>query len=504
MASKQHKLYWASSYDRGLDLLLYMWPDIKKKYPDAELHVCYGWNLFDVANHNNPERMKWKENVQRMMEQDGIVHHGRIGQDELKKLRKQCGIWAYPTYFTEINCITGLECQRDGCVPVTMTLAALDETVQSGIKIEGNIRDIKVQEKFQKELIDLMGDKKRWKEEQKKGNKHAQKYYWNNIANTWDTYFKEKLGQPKVSVVTITIREGWWNTMAENIANQTYKVHEWIILDDHEEDRSEIAKKYADKYGINIKYIRGDKVLGKYKRRCGLVRANNKAWKNVEGELVVWLQDFIYMPDRGIEMLVDVYRHNPNALIAPVDIYYYAKETNKKNKEDWWNGDLGILEKESWRNIRLKHVGLRKTDNPLDFEMNYSATPKHIIDKLNGWWEFFDDGLGFDNTEIADRALEMGYDIVIDDRNIAKCIDLWPQIGGTKQNITDRERLLNVPRWIWFKRQKFDPVRDEKIDAKISLPFDVPKDVSNKKASQWIMKNGFSIAKKWKDGSNNT
>ena len=50
---KHHKLWWQSSYDRGLDILLYLWPDIKQAYPDAELGVAYGWDLFlKVASGN--------------------------------------------------------------------------------------------------------------------------------------------------------------------------------------------------------------------------------------------------------------------------------------------------------------------------------------------------------------------------------------------------------------------------------------------------------------------
>ena len=63
--------------------------------------------------------------------------------------------------------------------------------------------------------------------------------------------------------------------MAKNLSKQTYKNFEWVIVDDYKEDRSETAKKYAEKYGITIKYVRGDKALGKYDRRHGLARANN-------------------------------------------------------------------------------------------------------------------------------------------------------------------------------------------------------------------------------------
>lgn len=187
---KQHKLIYASSYDRGLQHLLKMWPAIRAKYKDAELEIAYGWDLFDRVFSDNPERQAWKERMTTLMSQPGIKHHGRIGKLELKKLRQSCGIWAYPTDFTEINCITALECQRDGCVPVVCSLAALKETVQSGVKIDGDIYDDETYDAFLNALLDMMGDEKKWREEQEKGRAFAQNYSWEKIAAQWVDVFK--------------------------------------------------------------------------------------------------------------------------------------------------------------------------------------------------------------------------------------------------------------------------------------------------------------------------
>src|SRR3990167_6176349 len=466
MAFKQHKLFWCSSYDRGIQYLLFMWPDIKQAFPDAELHVAYGWDTFIQLSRGNPERMEWMRSVEALLKQPGITHYGRIGKKELAKVRQSCGIWAYPTDFKEINCISVLEAQSDGLGPVTISLAALQETVGSGIKVSGDIRDKKIQDAYLTELFLLMGDKERWEKESKKAKKFTNKYYWSTISGEWMKFFDKPISIPKVSVITPTIREGWWRIMAENLAGQTYKNMEWIIVDDYPTDRRAIAKKYAKCYKLDIRYFRGDKVTRYYTRQCGLVRANNKAWQNASGELLVWLQDFILIPDNGIEQLVDIYRHNPDALIAPVDIYYDATAPQLDNKEDWWAGKE-VLTKETWRNSRVKNQGIRESENPFDFEANYGAISKHILDKLNGWWQFMDDGLGYDNTEIAFRALKLGYRLIIDDTNIAKCINLWPIIGGTPQNIVKRDRALNPPRYEWLARNtnscKLPIIRDEKL-----------------------------------------
>jgi len=503
MASKNHTLFWGSSYDRGLDNLLFIWPDIRQAFPDAELHVAYGWDLFDKAAAGNPERQAWKKSVVQLLKQPGITEYGRVSKLQLSGIRKRCGIWAYPTNFQEINCITALETQADGLVPVTMALAALKETAKHGILVEGDIKDVETQQKYLKELLDLMGDEKRWKKMSNKCRKFTNTYHWMTVANRWIEYFKEPISNPKVSVLTPTIREGWFNLMAENLSKQTYKNFEWIIIDDYKEDRSKIAEKYAKKYNLTIHYLRGVKAYSPsaYPRKCGLVAANNLGWKKATGELLVWLQDFIVIPENGIEQLVDIYRHNPDALIAPTDIYYDCLTPVMDDKEDWWLGKTDILTKETWRNVRNKYLGMRESDNPFDWEANYGAIPKKILDELNGFWQFMDDGLGHDNLEICYRAMKLGYRLIVDDTNVAKCNNLWPFIGGTSQNITSRERMLNPPRWEWLKLKTENgelPIRrDEKLDDSIKLYFKVPEDVEDKDCSEWITQHTDEIVRGW-------
>lgn len=191
MAFRQHKLLWASSYDRGLQHLLKMWPDIKKAYPDATLDIFYGWGLFATRFADNPERMAWMDRINNQMQQDGITHHGRVGKKELNDATKKCGIWAYPTDFDEINCITALNCQKYGCVPCVINKAALKETVGSGVKVDGDIYDPETYDLYLKELLDLMGDEKRWKQEQKKGKVFAKDFGWSLIADSWIQEFTD-------------------------------------------------------------------------------------------------------------------------------------------------------------------------------------------------------------------------------------------------------------------------------------------------------------------------
>jgi len=190
--NKPTKVIYTSSYDRGLEHLLKIWPGVKKAVPEAELDVYYGWTLFKRFYGDNPERMAWMNKMNKMMEADGINHMGRVSQDEIHKVMATAGVWAYPTHFGEISCITAMKAQMLGCVPVVIEYAALETTVQHGVKVQGDIYDKEVREKFRDELIALLKDPKRQEEIRGPMMKWANKEYtWTNVAVQWDEDFKK-------------------------------------------------------------------------------------------------------------------------------------------------------------------------------------------------------------------------------------------------------------------------------------------------------------------------
>lgn len=500
----KHTLFWGSSYDRGLDVLLFIWPDVLAVYPETQLHIAYGWDLFDKATANNPERQEWKRNVQLLMEQANITHHGRVGKHELEKIRKQCTIWAYPTYFTEINCITALEAQKDGIVPVTMTLGALKETAKHGVLIDGDISKPEVLETYKNELLSLMGDTKRYKQLSHECQKFARKHDWSRTAEKWLPAFEDSdYSDTRVTIYTPTVREGFWNVMADNLSKQTHTNFEWLIVDDRKDNRAKIASKYAHKYNLSIRYFRGQK--GVSKRTYSLAQANNIAIDNATGELFVFLQDFVLLQPDAIRQLVRESKRHPRDFIAPVDVYYAPKITpDTSNTEDWFNGETDVLGEFMRSNVRIVRQGLRESTVVTDFEQNFGAVPLSTLKALGGYYEFYDEALGWDDTEIIYRAKKLGYKLWIDEWNIATCIDHWGVLGkdegGTSVN---RTRRLNDPRFVWMveqiKKGKLPVVRDKTIDDSIDLQYTIPEEIDDEHAVEWMKKHIPEIVKKWGD-----
>lgn len=131
---KPKRIVYGSSYDRGLKELLEMWQEIKLAEPEAELRVFYGWDNMDKAIENGNQEMKeFKEYIEELFKQQGVTHLGRINHKEVAKEYLSAGVWAYPSWFPEISCITAMKAQAGGAIPVVTPTGALQETVKWGL-----------------------------------------------------------------------------------------------------------------------------------------------------------------------------------------------------------------------------------------------------------------------------------------------------------------------------------------------------------------------------------
>ena len=192
------RLIYASSPDRGLVYLLKNWHRVIKEVPDAELHIYYGFDLFDAIHRNNPARMQWKKQVMEMMKQPGITFHGRLGHQALHEEYAKAGIWAYPTDFEEISCISAMKAQALGAIPVVTNYAALQETVKNGVRVDVDITDDEGQKEYFDTLIELMTDAKSQQSLREPMMKFAKENFgWDRVAAEWNQEFKDWLNHPE-------------------------------------------------------------------------------------------------------------------------------------------------------------------------------------------------------------------------------------------------------------------------------------------------------------------
>lgn len=177
---KPYSVGYFSAYYRGLECLLDMWPSIKAQVPEATLDVYYGWESW-LALEGEDDFYHRMEKKFAECEDKGVTVHGRVSHKELAKAMKETQVWAYPTQFEEIHCITALKAQEAGCYPVVTNVAALKETVQCGDKI--NTRKIYTdeyqQQKFIKAVVTAL-------KEGKTGTP-VSSVDWSDVAQAWTT-----------------------------------------------------------------------------------------------------------------------------------------------------------------------------------------------------------------------------------------------------------------------------------------------------------------------------
>lgn len=116
-----------SAPDRGISTLTKMWPKILAAVPDAKCLWAYGWGTFDVGYRDDVKVMEWKTNLRKEMRRVGVEELGRINHRQVANLYLSANVWAYPTGFGEIDCISATKALAAGAIPVAMNFAALKE-----------------------------------------------------------------------------------------------------------------------------------------------------------------------------------------------------------------------------------------------------------------------------------------------------------------------------------------------------------------------------------------
>lgn len=151
------KIIHTSSPDRSLRYLLKSFAKAYELDPKLEFHAYYGFNNLDKLVKADPKG--WladiKKETEELMKHPGFVFHGRISQEDLYREFFSAGIWAYETDFNETSCISCMEAQACGAIPIYSPKYALGENVGHGVCIYGDASDPLTQARFAAEIYKM-------------------------------------------------------------------------------------------------------------------------------------------------------------------------------------------------------------------------------------------------------------------------------------------------------------------------------------------------------------
>lgn len=184
------KFVYSSSPDRGLWYLLQIWPQLRKKYKNATLSICYGTEQWTNAlkwSHGRIGEMALE--IENLLKQPGIKNLGKIGQDRLATLQLEADAWLYPfdpMSPTETGCITAVENAAAGN-PIFTTDA---DCMDSEFGEIGNIIPLPIEvDRFVENIIDVLEDTDYLEYQRRTARKFAEERDWGLISKKWEPLF---------------------------------------------------------------------------------------------------------------------------------------------------------------------------------------------------------------------------------------------------------------------------------------------------------------------------
>ncbi len=188
------RLIYCSTPARGLDVIVDVFPRIRRKFKSAELFV---FSDYEIYGFPKGEAAKRYPEMFKKMGQSGIHWVGNVKRPQLMEELQRAYILAYPSHFTECSSMATIEAQAAGAVPVSTRLAGLLDTIidgKTGILLPGNSRSFIYKWKYVNAVVDLLRNEEKWAAMSEAGKKWMfESFTWQKVAHVWDEFFKKAL-----------------------------------------------------------------------------------------------------------------------------------------------------------------------------------------------------------------------------------------------------------------------------------------------------------------------
>lgn len=182
---ERHRLIYVSRPERGLNVLLKLFPIIRSYIPTAELHL-YTYYL---------PGEKSIDEIWQHTQQPGVSIKGCLTKSALAREMAAARLMVYPSTFRETFCIAAVEAQAAGTPVIASRLAALPETVVDGISgclVSGEPGTDEFGRRFAETVITLLNDDISWQRLSDSAQSRSKQLYgWDGIAKEWVEEFQK-------------------------------------------------------------------------------------------------------------------------------------------------------------------------------------------------------------------------------------------------------------------------------------------------------------------------
>ena len=187
------RLIYTSRPERGLRVLLEMWPRLKARRPGLKLGVAW------YENAGADAQMKQLIGTLKceISKLEGVELLGALNKRGLYREMARAGVWVYPGTFPEVSCISAMEAAGCGTPAVASKYCALKETIaegESGLLIPGVPGSEEYAEAFEDAVVSLIEDREKWERLNAEGRARiTQSYQWRLIAEEWQKWIEGRL-----------------------------------------------------------------------------------------------------------------------------------------------------------------------------------------------------------------------------------------------------------------------------------------------------------------------
>lgn len=128
---KENTAIYCSSPDRGLEVLLKDYKQIKETHPKLKLKVAYGFSNLLACSGNSSNALSYRDYLIDSMERQGIEYLGALSKDNIEKEYWKAQYWILPLQRadSELFCLNALKTRYCGVIPIVNKIGALRNTV---------------------------------------------------------------------------------------------------------------------------------------------------------------------------------------------------------------------------------------------------------------------------------------------------------------------------------------------------------------------------------------
>lgn len=240
----------------------------------------------------------------------------------------------------------------------------------------------------------------------------------------------------KVSLLYVTNRPGGMDILKGNLDRQTFRDFEVIMVDGRARDMAMLTV-FLNGVGPHFRQF--------CEPRPGVWGAHNEGLRHCAGELVVFLQDYIWIRADGIARFVAAQETRPGFYTGIGNVGEGPERVQDGELTIWRDFYYGPPERVRWEDPRLGGwQGEIVEVTPDLWENNWACAPRDALIDLGGFDEGFESGWGWAEKDLAARAQMLGHKLYMDTGN--RCMawyhdSWWP--NTLKSKAVQNEMLYN-------------------------------------------------------------